>query len=390
LQHGKKRGTHFSIEILIALLLPAVQAAREAARRMQCTNNVKQISLAAHTFHDAHKKFPGVCWTDSMKSIVQKKFVTPTAKIDDGNTWNNRHRYSYFVELLPYLEQQALYDLCMQNADEGLTKVDGTKNFWYTPWANDDANSPWRKKIPAAMCPSAGFTPGDGDLGTLSYHACRGDMWFNWDYYELRGAFGNAFRANATMGSITDGTSNTVGFSEVEVAKSNGNGKIKGGIAASIPKSNNVGPPQPCKDAAGSNGGFKPGITPAKDNTGVSRRWGDGLSIYSQFHACLPPNSPNCTAHATNGEDFTLTTASSNHTGGVNVGLMDGSVTFVSDTINTQNLGYTPADDPPANSPVQWTPVADKNNPQWYTGQSIYGVWGAMETASGGETSTSP
>src|SRR5512135_122792 len=80
------------IGILVALLLPAVQAAREAARRMQCSNNLKQIGLALHNYHDANKKFPfgsrgGSSWAQT--------------GIKDGTNWR--------VSILPYLEQTALY-----------------------------------------------------------------------------------------------------------------------------------------------------------------------------------------------------------------------------------------------------------------------------------------
>jgi len=71
--------------------------------------------------------------------------------------------------------------------------------------------------------------------------------------------------------------------------------------------------------------------------------------------------------------------ASSEHTGGVNTLLGDGSVTFISDTISTTNLDLTPADF-----------GADSNNPQWYNGPSIYGVWGSLGTISGGESVTLP
>jgi len=72
------------IGILIALLLPAVQAAREAARRSQCTNNLKQIALAVHNYHDTYKVFPIGNWTTAY------------------GTW--------LVSLLPFIEQQALAD----------------------------------------------------------------------------------------------------------------------------------------------------------------------------------------------------------------------------------------------------------------------------------------
>ncbi len=83
------------IGILIALLLPAVQAAREAARRSQCTNNLKQIGLGLHNYHDTFKKFPpgGLWWTNNTGAA----------------NWS-RNRGSMLVHLLPFVEQQSLYD----------------------------------------------------------------------------------------------------------------------------------------------------------------------------------------------------------------------------------------------------------------------------------------
>lgn len=82
------------IGILIALLLPAVQAAREAARRMQCANNLKQLGLGLHNYHDVHKSFP------------------PGASHAAPHVWgdkSNRHHGSFLVRILPYIEQQNLY-----------------------------------------------------------------------------------------------------------------------------------------------------------------------------------------------------------------------------------------------------------------------------------------
>ncbi|MCL2346824.1 MAG: DUF1559 domain-containing protein [Planctomycetaceae bacterium] len=109
------------IGILIALLLPAVQAAREAARRMQCTNNLKQLGLAIHTFHDAHKGLPPA----GLTHIYQP---------DKGDVEADTCHFSGFALLLPYLEQSALYEIVsarIKNQDtNGSSNVLGWMDFW--------------------------------------------------------------------------------------------------------------------------------------------------------------------------------------------------------------------------------------------------------------------
>src|SRR5919112_3691365 len=83
------------IAVLIGLLLPAVQAAREAARRAQCVNNLKQIGLALHNYHDVHGRFP-------LGSI---QVTTPSGA----------YRQPFLSALLPFLEQRNLYDSCNNN-----------------------------------------------------------------------------------------------------------------------------------------------------------------------------------------------------------------------------------------------------------------------------------
>ena len=89
------------IGILIALLLPAVQAAREAARRMTCTNHIKQLSLAFQTFHDAHQRFPSGGHDPIWRSFK---------RTDNNAIMGDTPLYSFLTVVLPYIEQTAIYD----------------------------------------------------------------------------------------------------------------------------------------------------------------------------------------------------------------------------------------------------------------------------------------
>jgi prepilin-type processing-associated H-X9-DG protein len=148
--------------ILVALLLPAVQAAREAARRSQCTNNLKQIGIALHNYHDTYKCFPPAVITD-----------------EQGNP-----RYSWRVAILPFMEQQPLYDCYDSNVS----------------W-DDPANALVRMaSIMAYRCPSDGL----GAPNETNYVMITGE-----------GTVGSLPNQSTKIRDITDGTSNTIAVVEI-------------------------------------------------------------------------------------------------------------------------------------------------------------------------------
>lgn len=342
------------IGILIALLLPAVQAAREAARRSQCTNNLKQLALAVHNHHDVYQKFPPSSHNLMLRQAVQ-----------DHWPWN---RMGYLTPLLPYIEQKPLYEQVIQ-----YTKEDRA------PWDRGDmasgAKSPYMTRISTILCPSdQNINPPATDQASISYHCNHGDIWMNWDWWEWRGPFGNGEHGECGFAGIIDGSSNTLMLAELAIGRTPGTGApVKGGVA----NNENVDPgvsPAPCLTRRGPNG-FLTGDTQESmgdGGWGIGRRWGDAHSIYTIFFTVLPPNSPTC---GRNGEDFAAPVPSSFHPGGVNVAMCDASVRFISETIN-------------AGDPSQ-TPPNMNGRPQDYQGPSLWGVWGALGTPKGGESVSS-
>ena len=345
------------IGILIGLLLPAVQAAREAARRMQCTNNLKQLGLAAQNFHDVQNHLPNASY--------QKIFE----RYNNRDHWG---RYSGLVVMLPYMEQTALYTTAVKHVENG-----------QFPWTTG-TDIAWCKEVSGFLCPSdGGGKQPPTDLAATNYHLNRGDITLNWDWDEYRGAFSNGAKHVMTLAGITDGTTNTAFFSEAVIGTASNARKIKGGIVLLGGSFNNghttswanfYFTPAVCGAARGTGGDISLNYNVAGGgNQQIGRRWADAHNGYTMFYTILPPNSPTCARDAA--EDCCITTASSYHSGGVNVCMGDGSVRFVSDTIDAGNQ----SDD-------MYNVVRDKSRPQDYGGRSVYGVWGAMGSSSGGET----
>ncbi len=214
------------IGILIALLLPAVQAAREAARRMQCQNNLKQLGLAIHNYHDVWGRFP----------LGAACFSVPITSQPDPNLHG-----SMFVALLPYIEQQGLYDICDFTTDTDWNSVyPGTGKHVYETWIqalicpSDDQPRYWDGN-PLNNC-----TKGQ-NRATSNYAGSMGNQLFvggaflgnnfpnngsdahgNYSYFgpggtggaNLSGVFSHVAWA-AAINEITDGTSNTVAIGEI-------------------------------------------------------------------------------------------------------------------------------------------------------------------------------
>lgn len=371
------------IGILIALLLPAVQAAREAARRMTCTNNIKQVSLAFQTFHDTHKRFPGGGYDPIWRSYRQAN--APATSL--GNT----HVYSFLIVLLPFIEQTAIYDN-VNSALSTLSKTPGYDNAFHPGNGNNiggttatpptGLNNPmYGFSLPPLLCPSdanarnfnAGSI-GQDDIARSNYHGCWGDVHCQWDTSnQTRGILTRADQTPQKMGNVIDGTSNTIAISESLCGNGTGgdqrNAKVGTIADATFAAATTTGTPKLCSDYRSSGNLLTPTTTPAWDRKG--QRWAHAAIGYTGFQTILPPNSPSCYAPSSATDTYCLerwgyTSVTSNHSGGVNAGMLDGSVRFISETINCGN---------------QTTISAIPKS-----GPSEYGVWGALGTVSGSET----
>jgi prepilin-type N-terminal cleavage/methylation domain-containing protein/prepilin-type processing-associated H-X9-DG protein len=270
------------IGILIALLLPAVQAAREAAKRSECTNNLKQLALALHNYHDTFKSFPPGQWnllgTNSPTNhFIRQCWMQSILKfIESGNLSERIEQYqpTTYTCHIPGVEDPIASFMCPSDPNAG-------KNLTYGAGTNPTPN------------PAQGFHG--------NYVACAGST-----------LFGNTGQGNRLNGmfycfstekfrDLTDGTSNTAMFSEILLSEDTSGHDLRGRYHNTW-QGNNL---------------FSTLYPP---NTPVPDRSSYCVSI---------PRAP-CSAGSSDFVQF----ARSQHPGGVNVALFDGSVRFVAETID--------------------------------------------------------
>jgi len=199
------------IATLIGLLLPAVQSARESARRTQCLNNMKQIGIALHLFHDAKRRLPPAFATAETPGHVNWRSLPQTPGFFEPG-------WSFFVSILPFLEQDALF----KQLNLSLPIMDATNAA-----ARSEA-----ALVPLYVCPSdtgprlidvLDFGPsssapalsGDGTLITKAPVSSYSGLIGTTDH-EHNGGFDGVFFRNSriTLGQITDGTSKTICIGE--------------------------------------------------------------------------------------------------------------------------------------------------------------------------------
>ncbi|MFM7291763.1 MAG: DUF1559 domain-containing protein [Planctomycetia bacterium] len=376
------------IGTLVGLLLPAVQAAREAARASACLNNIKQLAQGCLNFAEARRLLP------AMRQVVS---IDPS---NPSSATSTNLFTSGFVFLMPYIEEQRLFD----------TIRTGT----FGPGAEN--GTLWNRRISVMCCPSSG----DGNPASYmnattlplnspwyprnrsNYKFCMGDFLnttlannypYNAGSYtaaQLTSNLDNLYRQNhrglfgfvhdGTTGGtsrhrrlkdVTDGMSKTLMLGEVGSATGGYYGKdVRGRLASGV-----AGSPASCLATAD-------GLTYksstqieliASGNTNyipMTSAWHIGHANTAGFSTILPPNSPSC-ADGNWWPSRVLASASSWHNGGVHVAMADGSARFVAESIDC------------GDSSIAAEPAATAANQR-----SPYGVWGALGTYRGGETSS--
>jgi prepilin-type N-terminal cleavage/methylation domain-containing protein/prepilin-type processing-associated H-X9-DG protein len=343
------------IAVLIALLLPAVQAAREAARRAQCSNNLKQIGLAMHNYHQSVDRFPqGHSESADLPNYSDKAYAGWT-------------EWSAQAEMLQYMEGGSIYNAI---------------NFSYCGGYNYGAQcngTAWVTIINSFLCPSdnnagLGGMPqfGTGPPNINSYRASVGTTslsgaWNNGPGYAgcqpdpFNIAGGNPGCQPYSTGifcywvafglkDCTDGSSQTVAFSESLVgdpgataSPSRRYNSVTGVTAAAVADVQDASalPPatlqaalQACTVA------YQSGVNVTNAN---GSRWGWGALTMSMFHTIVTPNSKlyqwNACRSSCGGcgpDDSSYCNAQSNHPGGVNVLFGDGHVQFIKDGVQAR------------------------------------------------------
>ena len=315
------------IAILIGLLLPAIQKVREAADRSRCTNNLKQLGIAVHNFHNNMSKLP------------------PRTL---GNSLSDARRLSGFVLLLPLMDQGPL--------GQAFAPAETSPFAVPDPWST--SFQPYVTPIPILLCPSDPNGSEGGPLTGANYAFCSGDsidlqstLYDGVAVGKSRGMFG--YRTDFKFSDVKDGLSNTIALGEKL--------RAPGGQPRGIHKVASNGAawfttPLSCRavyDDTTQSYVSSVGILSAP-----GARWADGGMGFTGINTNIPPNGPSCTWSNHDSANGAFPPSSS-HPGGVLVVMGDGAVKFLRETIDVGTQTATGTG---------------------LTGLSPYGVFGALGT----------
>jgi len=396
------------IGILAGLLLPAIQQAREAARRMSCSSNIRQFGIALLNYEYSYKLLPPFS--------AGYGLVNPRSGMPERN---GAAQYTGLIGMLPMMEQQTLYN----KIDSGFIQAVPARVFlgygqiqggaWVGPW--DWTYSPTRTQVGFFRCPSDPgrinpssstavartnyvFNLGDGIVGI--------EFTDNRDINQVstRGPFPNT--SQLTLASVTDGTSNTVMFGEVSTVSSFAQNLAGTGVAAVNPQiqgraiigigtetaagfaSSGVNRPSVsvalCR--ATTRGGIYPTLATGTTmfGTTLGNNWLRGRKNFTGFQTIFGPNGPSCINNSvtiTADAPASIHSAGSYHFGGAHVVTFDNSVKFVPNEIDTTNVT------PGATAAEYYAPGrqhATAQTPNWDS-PSPFGVWGALGTRGAGD-----
>lgn len=315
------------IGVLVALLLPAVQAARAAARRISCTNNMKQFVLAGHNYHDVHKVFP--------------RYGYISFQTEPQDRWRIWQGYSVHTMLLPYMEQSALYDQI------DFTIWDG----WYNQRQDTPAGTEyyWNKKVSSYLCPASPTPPHSTDIwlgGPGSNYAVSAGPTLEWgETTAAPGVFSP--HTETRIGEILDGTTNTVFAAEVTTGDGDSANYLPGEPVRNVTYTGSRPWQYPNLPYDRITAWGKECALNTHDHLS-NNGWGWMGANYTQtvFNTVAPPNwaYPSCIATGRvpgySADRHGIYPSRSNHAAGAVHGFGDGSVHFLINTIDYNTYQY--------------------------------------------------